>query len=79
MSHYARSLLRQGFAESDLAGGGSDRLIDAVVAWGNVDTIGERVRAHHDAGADHVALHVITGRPGLPLAEWREMAPLARP
>jgi probable F420-dependent oxidoreductase len=78
MGHYTRNLLRQGFTEQDLAGGGSDRLIDAVVAWGDVDSIGERVRAHHDAGADHVALHVITDRPGLPLAEWRRLAPLAR-
>ncbi|MFD7818706.1 TIGR03620 family F420-dependent LLM class oxidoreductase [Streptomyces sp. NPDC059785] len=78
MAHYAGSLLRQGFTESDLAGGGSDRLIDAVVARGDVEAIGKRVRAHHDAGADHVALHVIGGRPGLPRAQWRELAPLAR-
>ncbi|MGI5230192.1 TIGR03620 family F420-dependent LLM class oxidoreductase [Actinoallomurus sp. CA-142502] len=78
MDHYAQSLLRQGFTEADLADGGSDRLIDAVVAWGDVATIGERVRAHHDVGADHVALHVITDRPGPPRAEWRALAPLAR-
>jgi hypothetical protein len=40
MGHYARNLLRQGFTEQDLAGGGSDRLIDAVVAWGDVDSSG---------------------------------------
>lgn len=78
MPHYVRSLRRQGFAEDDFADGGSDRLIDACVAWGDVETIAERVRAHHDAGADHVALHVITDRPGLPLREWRDLAPLAR-
>jgi hypothetical protein len=48
------------------------------VAWGDVESIGKRVRAHHDAGADHVALHVITAHSGLPLAEWRQLAPLAR-
>ena len=66
MDHYARSLRRQGFTEEDLAGGGSDRLIDGVVAWGDVETIGNRVRAHHQAGADHVCLHVVGAVRGLP-------------
>lgn len=77
MGHYANSLLRQGFSEEDLAAGGSDHLIDAVVAWGDVDTIGKRVKAHHDAGATHVALHAIGRERGLPLTEWRDLAPLA--
>ncbi|MET8538613.1 TIGR03620 family F420-dependent LLM class oxidoreductase [Streptomyces sp. NPDC005065] len=77
MAHYARSLLRQGFTEADLADGGSDRLIDSVVAWGDTEAIGTRVRAQHDAGADHVALHVITAGGGFPRAQWRELAPLA--
>lgn len=77
MDHYARNLLRQGFDEQDLAGGGSDRLIDAVVAWGDVEAIGERVRAHHQAGADHVCLHVV-GTEGMPLRQWRELAALTR-
>jgi probable F420-dependent oxidoreductase len=76
MDHYARSLLRQGFTEQDLAGGGSDRLIDGVVAWGDVDAIGARVRAHHQAGADHVCLHVVGAGPGMPLPQWRELAAL---
>jgi probable F420-dependent oxidoreductase len=78
MDHYARSLLRQGFTEEDLTGGGSDRLIDSVVAWGDADAIRQRVRAHHAAGADHVCLHVISTRPGLPRREWRELAPMAQ-
>ncbi|MGW8877608.1 TIGR03620 family F420-dependent LLM class oxidoreductase [Streptomyces mirabilis] len=77
MAHYARSLRRQGFTEADLAGGGSDRLIDSVVAWGDIEAIGRRVRAHHDAGADHVALHVITTDGAFPRTQWRELAPLA--
>jgi probable F420-dependent oxidoreductase len=76
MDHYARNLLRQGFAEDDLAGGGSDRLIDSVVAWGDVETIGKRVRAHHQAGADHVCLHVVGSNSDMPLREWRELAVL---
>ncbi|EGX57281.1 hypothetical protein SZN_23596 [Streptomyces zinciresistens K42] len=78
MGHYAKSLLRQGFTEDDLSDGGSDRLIDAVVAWGDIDAIGERIRAHHDAGASHVALHAIGAGGGLPLTAWRQLAPLAR-
>ncbi|MFC6016944.1 TIGR03620 family F420-dependent LLM class oxidoreductase [Plantactinospora solaniradicis] len=76
MDHYARSLRRQGFAEEDLAAGGSDRLIDSVVAWGDVETIGARIQAHHQAGADHVCLHVVGAGPGMPLPQWRELAPL---
>jgi probable F420-dependent oxidoreductase len=78
MDHYAASLHRQGFTDADLADGGSDRLIDGVVAWGEVETIGERLQAHHDAGADHVALHVLTTAEGFPRREWRELAALAR-
>lgn len=77
MDHYARSLLRQGFTEEDLAGGGSDRLVDGVVAWGDTEAIGARVRAHHQAGADHVCLHVVGADSAVPLAEWRELAALA--
>ena len=77
MGHYGRSLRRQGFTEEDLTGGGSDRLVDSIVAWGDVDAIERRIRAHHDAGANHVCLHVIPTVPGLPLTQWRQLAPLA--
>lgn len=76
MDHYARSLLRQGFTEDDLTAGGSDRLIDSVVAWGDVEAIGNRVRAHHQAGADHVCLHVVGSGSAVPLTQWRELAVL---
>ncbi|WP_406423621.1 TIGR03620 family F420-dependent LLM class oxidoreductase [Streptomyces sp. NBC_01589] len=76
MEHYARSLLRQGFTEQDLAAGGSDRLIDSVVAWGDVEAIGNRVHAHHQAGADHVCLHVVGSDLAMPLTQWRELAVL---
>ncbi|MFF4653760.1 TIGR03620 family F420-dependent LLM class oxidoreductase [Streptomyces sp. NPDC001380] len=78
MDHYARNLLRQGFTEEDLADGGSDRLIDSLVAWGDVETIGSRVRAQHQAGADHVCLHVLGSDSPLPLPQWRELSALAR-
>ncbi|MEU7888091.1 TIGR03620 family F420-dependent LLM class oxidoreductase [Microbispora bryophytorum] len=77
MDHYARNLRRQGFADDDLAHGGSDRLIDSVVAWGDIEAIGTRIRAHHQAGADHVCLHVVGATSAMPLPEWRRLAPLA--
>ena len=76
LSNYVRNLRRMGFTEDDVAGGGSDRLVDAIVAWGDVEQIAQRVRAHHAAGADHVCIQVITGDAGTPpLAQWRELAP----
>ncbi|MFP4512400.1 MAG: LLM class F420-dependent oxidoreductase [Acidimicrobiales bacterium] len=76
LPNYAKNLLRMGFTEDDLAGGGSDRLVDAVVAWGDVDAIAERVRAHHEAGADHVCIQVIdSDATALPMDAWRRLAP----
>jgi probable F420-dependent oxidoreductase len=59
VANYANNLRQLGYSDADLANGGSDRLVDAVVAWGNVDAIAARVQAHLDAGADHVALQPI--------------------
>ncbi len=77
LPNYTNNLLRLGFTEADVAEPGSDRLVDALVAWGDVDTIAARVREHHDAGADHVAVQVVTADAysQLPLPEWRELAP----
>jgi probable F420-dependent oxidoreductase len=73
--NYTNNWLRLGFAPGDLENGGSDRLVDALVAWGDTDAIRERVAAHHRAGADHVCLQVITDdRTALPRAEWRSLA-----
>ncbi|WP_239164900.1 TIGR03620 family F420-dependent LLM class oxidoreductase [Actinoplanes palleronii] len=72
---YRNNLKRLGFGDDDLVPGGSDRLIDALVAHGTAEDVARRVQDHLDAGADHVALHVITsGGSGLPLAQWRELA-----
>lgn len=76
LPNYMGNLLRFGFDETDLREGGSDRFVDAVVAWGDEEAIAARVRAHREAGADHVALQVLSGRRGLPLEEWRRLAPL---
>jgi probable F420-dependent oxidoreductase len=58
LPNYANNLRRLGWSEDDLSGDGSDRLIDAVIAWGDEETIAARVREHLDAGADHVCLQV---------------------
>ncbi|KOV75546.1 TIGR03620 family F420-dependent LLM class oxidoreductase [Nocardia sp. NRRL S-836] len=55
------NLLRHGFTEADLAGGGSDRLVDALVAWGTPDEVAGKVREHLAAGADHVAVQFLNG------------------
>lgn len=75
MPNYSNNWRRLGFGDDDLSGGGSDRLVDAVVAWGEPETVAEKVRAHRDAGADHVCVQVIAAdRSQLPLEEWRRLA-----
>ena len=64
--NYSNNWKRQGFTDDDLADGGSDRLVDALVAWGDEATIAARVQEHRDAGADHVCIQVLTDDPGLP-------------
>jgi probable F420-dependent oxidoreductase len=61
LPNYANNWRRLGY-EDDLDDGGSDRLIDAAFAWGDVSSIASRVREHLDAGADHVCVQVISGR-----------------
>jgi probable F420-dependent oxidoreductase len=67
--------------DSDLAGGGSDRLVDAMIAYGDVETVAKRVREQFDAGADHVCISVITTgevTPPLAMDRFRELAPALR-
>jgi len=75
LTSYSRNLLRLGWNEADLAGRGVDHVIDALVAWGDVDDVIARVREHLKAGADHVAVRLLTKDPKtLPLAELRELS-----
>lgn len=75
LSNYTRSFLMQGFTPDDLADGGSDRLVDALVVWGSPDRIAERVHEHFANGADHVSLHVIgEDRAAVPITEWALLA-----
>jgi probable F420-dependent oxidoreductase len=58
-SPYTRHYRRLGYADADLAGARSDRLVDAVLAWGDEDAVVQRIEAHRAAGADHVLVHPI--------------------
>jgi probable F420-dependent oxidoreductase len=60
LENYVNGWRRQGFGDADLAGGGSDRFLDAMVAWGDEDAIRARVQQHWDAGADHVCIQPIS-------------------
>ena len=60
LNNYLNSWKRLGFTDSDVAKPGSDRLVDAVVAYGTVDAVAARLKAHLDAGADHVPVQVLT-------------------
>ena len=71
---YAANLVRSGFPSEELADGGSDRVVDALVAHGDVDAVRERIAEHLRAGADQVALNVLTERGRTPAAEWAELA-----
>jgi probable F420-dependent oxidoreductase len=75
LPNYTNNLRSLGFDDDDLAGGGSDRLVDAVVCWGDTAAVAAAVRAHHEAGADHVCLQVLTpARDSFPLAEYAALA-----
>ncbi|RSM58782.1 LLM class F420-dependent oxidoreductase [Amycolatopsis sp. WAC 01376] len=68
--------LRLGYTEADLDGGrGSDRLVDDLVFWGDLDTVTAKLRGHLDAGADHVGIQVIGVEPGeSAMPHWRRLA-----
>jgi probable F420-dependent oxidoreductase len=78
LPNYVHNLRRLGFGDDDLTGNGSDRLVDALVACGDEAAIAGRVRAHLDAGADHVCIQIVGASDGdetLPLEAWRRLAP----
>ena len=76
LPNYSNNWKRQGFTDDDIANGGSDRLVDALVVWGDEAAIAARVQQHRDAGADHVCIQVLTSDPrALPVDEWRTLAP----
>jgi len=75
LENYTNNLRRLGYGDDDLLNGGSDRLVDQIVAWGGLDDVAARVHAHLDAGADHVCIQVLPADPAaLPRREWRDLA-----
>jgi probable F420-dependent oxidoreductase len=73
LRNYSNNLLDFGFTAADFADGGSDRLIDAIVPQGTAEQIAEVVRAHLDAGADHVCVQPL-GEDGIPRESWTSLA-----
>jgi probable F420-dependent oxidoreductase len=77
LPNYHQNLERLGWPEADLQGAGSDRLFDSVVAWGDDETIANKLLEHRSAGADQVVVNVITPTPAVaPTAELRRLAPM---
>lgn len=73
LSNYTANLRRMGWSDSDIADGGSDRILDALVPQGSADDAADVVRAQLDAGADHVAIQT-AGVSGLPSEQWTALA-----
>ena len=73
LPNYANNLLRSGFSQEDVASV-SDRLFDAIIAWGDEETVLRRVNEHLAAGADHVCVQVLTADPReFPREQWRRL------
>ena len=78
LPNYANNLLRSGFTQEDVSSV-SDRLFDAIIAWGDEETVLRRVNEHLSAGADHVCVQVLTADPReFPRAQWRQLAAAIR-
>jgi probable F420-dependent oxidoreductase len=75
MPNYTNNLRSLGWDDADLAGDGSDRLVDAIVAWGDAGAVRDRVQAHLAAGADHVAIQPLAADVGGALEQLRALAP----
>ncbi len=73
LSNYTRNLLNHGFSEADIAGEGSDRLIDEVVPHGSAAEVAAAAQRHLEAGADHVCLQTV-GVTGVPREQWTALA-----
>ena len=76
LTNYRNNWKRLGFRYEDLAGGGSDRFLDAMVAWGNEAAVRQRIQAHFDAGASHVCIHPLNPN-GQPLPDFNALKALA--
>jgi probable F420-dependent oxidoreductase len=75
LPNYVNNLRALGYDDADFAHGGSERLVDAIVAWGDEEAITGRVREHLDAGADHVAIQAYSENANAALAQLERLAP----
>ena len=81
LPNYRNNLLRIGFTEEDVSGGGSNRLLDAIRPWGDIQTISSKITEHFDAGANHVCVQLVVDQTeqdkfqnGLPMQQWQSLA-----
>ena len=74
LPNYVNNWLRSGYEPADVSDGGSDRLVDDLVAWGDAAAVADRIQAHYAAGADHVCVQVLGGADPVPLPQWRAIA-----
>ncbi|WP_250036641.1 LLM class F420-dependent oxidoreductase [Paractinoplanes maris] len=81
LPNYTNNLRRFGWTDEDLAGGGSDRLVDAVIPWGTAEQVAAGIEKHYQAGADEVAIQVLNGgdTSSFPSEEFRALAALLIP
>jgi probable F420-dependent oxidoreductase len=77
LPNYFKNWFRLGFDESDLEGGGSDRLCDALVPWGTAEQVGESLQAHRDAGATHVCIQPLKPGGGYGEVDWNALETFA--
>lgn len=76
LPNYRKNLERFGYKDEDFENMGSDRLVDAIVAWGDEKAIAARIQAHHDAGANHVCIQPVHPL-GMPLPDWNVLEAFA--
>lgn len=75
LPNYSNNLRRLGYTDEDVAGGGSDRLMDALIPWGDLETVVAGIEKHYAAGADEVAIQVLTADPfTFPIEAYRTLA-----
>ena len=74
LPNYVNNWLRSGYEPADVGDGGSDWLVDDLIAWGDAATVADRIQAHYAAGADHVCVQVLGGADPVPLPQWRAIA-----
>jgi probable F420-dependent oxidoreductase len=72
--NYTNNFRRYGYTDADLEGGGSDRLIDALVLHGSADSVSARLHAQFEAGADHIGIQVLTANGENPMPGYRQLA-----